>query len=183
MTSTELKIGQKIKALRLAEDLTQEELAIRAKLTKGFISQLENEQSSISVDSLSDLLDALGITLRDFFSDSDTPQVVFAPDERVEVDGLGSGLYQLLVPHSTTLTMDPVILELEPTEGLDEVSPYSGEQFGYVLRGAIVLRIGNKKYQVRKNHCFYFRCDKPHQITNEGSSPATLLLVTTPPQM
>ncbi|MCK4606862.1 MAG: helix-turn-helix transcriptional regulator, partial [candidate division Zixibacteria bacterium] len=65
-----MKIGEKIKALRLSSDLTQEELANRAGLSKGFISQLENDQTSIQIDSLADILEALSVSLSDFFSDS-----------------------------------------------------------------------------------------------------------------
>ena len=78
----ELKIGEKIKALRLASELTQAELADRARLTKGFISQLENDQTSISVDSLADILGALGVSLAEFFSDSSDVKVVFSPGSR-----------------------------------------------------------------------------------------------------
>ncbi|MCK4632360.1 MAG: helix-turn-helix domain-containing protein, partial [candidate division Zixibacteria bacterium] len=76
-----MRIGQKIKVLRQRSDLTQEELANRAGLTKGFISQLENEQSSIQIDSLADLLEALGVSLSEFFADGDKTKVVFAPSE------------------------------------------------------------------------------------------------------
>ena len=41
-----MEIGNKIKQLRLQCDLTQEELANRCELTKGYISQLENELTS-----------------------------------------------------------------------------------------------------------------------------------------
>ena len=60
--------------MRLASDLTQEELANRAKLTKGFISQLENEQTSISLDSLADILDALGISIPAFLPKKKDPR-------------------------------------------------------------------------------------------------------------
>ena len=63
----ELNIGQKIMAMRLASDLTQEELAIRAGLTKGFISQLENDQTSIQIDSLADIVEVFGMTMSEFF--------------------------------------------------------------------------------------------------------------------
>ena len=85
-----LRTGSKIKSLRLASELTQEELANRARLTKGFISQLENDQTSISLDSLADILDALGVSLSEFFSDSAEAQIVFHPSERVAVDGMGA---------------------------------------------------------------------------------------------
>ena len=73
------ELGKKIKSLRLTSELTQEELANRAKLTKGFISQIENEnfETSISLESLSDILDALGVSLTDFFKETKEPQIVF----------------------------------------------------------------------------------------------------------
>ena len=55
----ELSIGERIKVLRQAKDLTQEELGTRAGLTKGFISQVERNLTSLSVESLIGILDAL----------------------------------------------------------------------------------------------------------------------------
>ena len=63
-----MEIGNKIKQLRLQCDLTQEELANRCELTKGYISQLENELTSPSIATLMDILSALGTNLKDFFS-------------------------------------------------------------------------------------------------------------------
>ena len=59
-------IGDKIKELRLQCDLTQEELANRCELTKGYISQLENDLTSPSIATLIDILSALGTTLKVF---------------------------------------------------------------------------------------------------------------------
>ena len=64
-----MEIGNKIKQLRLQCDLTQEELANRCELTKGYISQLENELTSPSIATLCDILSALGTNLKDFFGD------------------------------------------------------------------------------------------------------------------
>ena len=67
-----MEIGQKIKELRLRAGLTQGELADRCELTKGYISQLENDLTSPSIASLKDILQTLGSTLTDFFaSDED----------------------------------------------------------------------------------------------------------------
>ena len=61
-----MKIGARIKDLRTLCGLTQEELAARCELTKGYISQIENDLTSPSISTLTDLLDALG-TDKDFF--------------------------------------------------------------------------------------------------------------------
>ena len=178
-----LKIGEKIKALRLSSDLTQEELANRAGLSKGFISQLENEQTSIQIDSLADILEALSVSLSDFFSDSDEERAVYRPSERVAVEGSGVHRFELLVPGSTNNLMDPIMLHLKPGESLEERDPHPGEQFGYVLQGTATLRIGKKSFKVPGKHCFYFESNKPHQIGNEGGRDVSLLWITTPPQM
>ena len=86
----ELKIGAKIRRLRAANNLTQEELALRADLTKGFISLIERDETSISLDSLGALLEVFGITFADFFTmeaEETEERVVFTRDERVEITG------------------------------------------------------------------------------------------------
>ena len=60
-----MNIGGKIKELRVAKNLTQEELADRTELSKGFISQLERDLTSPSIATLMDILQALGTDLKD----------------------------------------------------------------------------------------------------------------------
>jgi len=176
-------IGEKIKALRLASDLTQAELADRAQLTRGFISQVENDQSSINLDSLIDILEVLGVTPNEFFSETEGPAVVYRPGDRVRVEGKGAGRFELLMTGSTNNIMDPIFLELQPGEHLEMQDPMPGEQFGFVLKGTVLLKIDGKTYKVPREHCFYFKSDHRHQIGNAGERVASLLWVTTPPQM
>lgn len=179
----DLRIGEKIKAMRLASELTQAELADRAKLTKGFISQLENEQTSISVDSLADILHALGVSLSEFFSDDGDTRAVFGPDDRVAIERRGVTNFEMLVPGSTNNIMDPIMVTLAPGESLEKQGPLPGEQFGYVLDGTATLTLKKKRHTVAANHCFYFRADRPHQIRNDGKTKLHLLWVTSPPLM
>ena len=64
-----MQIGKKIKKLRNLCNLTQEELANRTELTKGYISQLENDLVEPSISTLEDIVNALGTNLGDFFKD------------------------------------------------------------------------------------------------------------------
>ena len=63
-----IDIGDKIKRTRLKLGLTQEELAARTELSKGFISQLERNLTSPSIATLIDILEALGTDIADFFT-------------------------------------------------------------------------------------------------------------------
>mgnify|MGYP006376251923 CR=1 FL=1 len=62
-----MDLGGKIKQMRNQKGLTQEELADRCELTKGYISQLENNLNSPSIATLTDILSALGSNLSEFF--------------------------------------------------------------------------------------------------------------------
>ena len=63
-----MDIGEKIKDMRIELGLTQEELADRAELSKGFISQMERNITSPSISTLEDVLLALGSDLSSFFA-------------------------------------------------------------------------------------------------------------------
>ena len=78
-----MKIGNKIKALRIQKNLTQEELADRCELSKGFISQLERDLTSPSIATLIDILQCLGTDLREFFNDTVEEQIAFHETELV----------------------------------------------------------------------------------------------------
>ena len=62
-----MNLGNKIKERRVLLQLTQQELANRCELTKGYISQLENDSVSPSLETLEIILDVLGISLSEFF--------------------------------------------------------------------------------------------------------------------
>jgi transcriptional regulator with XRE-family HTH domain len=178
-----LEIGQKIKALRMASELTQSELAARARLTKGFISQFERDQTSISLDSLLDILDALGVTITEFFGDLGQAPKVFSPKDRIEVEEKKISRFEILVPGSTNNLMDPIMITLEPGEQLDHDEPHAGEEFGYVFSGTLTLIFGKKTHKIPPRHCFYFEADQSHQLVNRGKAKVNFLWVTSPPQM
>ena len=178
-----LEVGSKIKNLRLSADLTQAELAARAQLTKGFISQLENGQTDIALESLNGILEALGVSLSEFFSDHSSEKVVYSPTERVALADRGAKVFELLVPGSTNNEMDPVFVTLNKGEALETEEAHEGEEFGYVLSGKLSLQLAKKLYHIPARSCFYFESNKPHRLSNKGSGAVSFIWVSSPPQM
>ena len=76
-----INIGERIKQYRVLTGLTQEELADRTELSKGFISQVERDLTSPSIATLMDILQALGITVSEFFNEEQEPQIVFGKED------------------------------------------------------------------------------------------------------
>jgi transcriptional regulator with XRE-family HTH domain len=177
-----LKIGERLKRLRIINSLTQEELASRADLTKGFISQLENDATSPSIATLKDILDVFGVSMQEFFSDTtDAEDIVYGKDARVQASNDEKIKVELLVPGAQNREMDPVLVTLAPGEEMDEQQFHEGEEFGFVLLGKVQLKLDEKLHTVRKDECFYFSSDKKHSVKNIGKGPARILWVVTPP--
>ena len=76
-----VEIGQRIKQLRVMKGLTQEELADRAELSKGFISQVERDLTSPSIATLMDILQCLGVSVSEFFTEEPEEQIVFTKED------------------------------------------------------------------------------------------------------
>ncbi len=72
-----MEIGKRIKHMRKQKGLTLDELASRSELSKGFLSQLENDLTSPSITTLDDILEALGSSLSEFFSEDKDERTVF----------------------------------------------------------------------------------------------------------
>ncbi len=175
------EIGIKIKRLRVLCQLTQEELANRCELTKGYISQLENDLTSPSISTLTDILNALGSNLKDFFDDSDEDErIVFTIDDYFEkVDSEHTMTW--LVPNSQKNEMEPVIVTVNPRCSMTVDMPHEGQEFGYVLEGEIIVVVGNKSYPCKKGETFYFTTDKNHYIKNIKDELAKVIWVSSPP--
>ncbi len=177
-----MEIGRKLKELRMSKGLTQEELADRAELSKGFISQLERDLTSPSIATLVDILQCLGTDLKDFFCDVSDDQVVFHETDYFEkTDTELKNTIQWIIPNAQKNIMEPIRLTLEPGGSTYPDIPHEGEEFGYVLSGSITIHLGQKSYKAKKGEAFYFTPNTQHYITANGRTGASLIWVSTPP--
>lgn len=175
-----MELGKKIRQMRNQKNLTQEELADRCELTKGYISQLENDLNSPSIATLTDILAALGSNLSEFFREEAEEKIVFSKNEFIEKDSDGV-LWNWLIPNAQKNMMEPVLVELfEGAETTQDV-PHEGEEFGYVLEGKITILLGNTHHVCKKGEAFYYSAGKPHSILNKGKGKAKFLWISTPP--
>jgi len=174
-------IGERIRMMRQAKSLTQEELASRAGLTKGFISQVERNVTSLSVESLLGILDALDQKASTFFDEAFHEKIVFGAEDWVELEKDDVSSFQILVPAAQNRLMDPALLSLNPGEKTEDEDPHEGEEFGVVVSGSIEVTLGVKTYKVRKGECFYFKASKKHYLANRRKMRASVLWVSSPP--
>ena len=177
-----MKIGEKIRRLRVQNSLTQEELADRCELTKGFISQVERDLTSPSIATLMDILEGLGTNLKDFFNEIEDEKIVFSKDDAFVTENEDlKYILKWIIPNAQKNLMEPILIELEAGGRTKEDSPHEGDEFGYVVNGSIFIYIGSEKYKVRKGESFYYKANSNHYISNAGKTRATIIWVSTPP--
>ena len=175
-----MEIGTKIKALRLKNNLTQEELADRCELTKGYISQLENDLTNPSIGTLNDILVVLGGNLGEFFRNEETEQLVFRKEDYFTKD-YGDSTTTWLVPSAQKNAMEPIVIELNEMGSKETDMPHEGEEFGFVVNGKIKLTVGRRTFTAEKGETFYYKADKKHSIENISDKKSTVLWISCPP--
>lgn len=175
-----MELGIKIKQRRTKLMLTQEELANRCELTKGYISQLENDKVSPSIETLVHILEVLGTNLSDFFHEEQVEQIVYNEQAHYEKEFDGY-LQTWLVPSSQEKMMEPILVKINPGATTFKDYPHSGEEFGYVIKGTIKVVYGKTERKCRAGEAFYFPANETHYIENNSKSEAVIIWVSTPP--
>jgi transcriptional regulator with XRE-family HTH domain/KaiC/GvpD/RAD55 family RecA-like ATPase len=173
------EVGTNIKELRVEAGMSQKELADRVELTPSYISQLESNQISPSLNSFVQICNALGVAPGAVFEKKGTEDVRWLiRKERIfsslflAEDGLN--VYRIVKNGN----MSGAIFVLEPhAETERPLLPEAGSKLVYVLKGDISVVIGNKGKKLRPGDSVYLKEEIPSRWKNEGGDKAELLLL------
>jgi len=174
-----MEIGRKLRRLRKSRALTLEEVAQRANLTKGFLSQIERDKASPSVAALKQILDVLGEDLSTFFQDAGEPEKnVFRVEEREILDEEIPGvLIESLAPDIQYREMDPLLITLDKGARITDDDLDEEEVFGFVMEGNAWLTIEGEDHQLKKGDTFYLFPETEFVIENRSKERAQILIV------
>ena len=178
-----MEIGDRIRRLRLQRGLTQEELADRCELSKGFISLLERDLTTTTLDTFGDILESLGTDFASFFAKSHDDKLVFGEEDvfvKEDPEEL-RGCIRWLIPSAQKNNMEPILVEIGQGGTTAKDDPHEGEEFGYVLSGTATLILGDREEKIGTGESFYFKPTAPHRIANTDKDLCKILWVSTPP--
>ena len=187
-----MDIGGRLRAVRETRGLSQRDLAGRAGLTNGAISLIEQNKSSPSVASLKRLLDAIPMTMSEFFSeveDSGTPKYFYGWDEFVELSpqdmGLGDGAARVSLRQLGDASKHSlqVLYETYPA-GADtgpDLLSHEGEEAGVVIRGIIEISVADQIRVLNPGDGYLFDSRLPHRFRNIGTADCVIVSACTPP--
>jgi transcriptional regulator with XRE-family HTH domain len=178
-----IQISNRIKDKRREKNITVQELASRANVSKGLISQIENSRTIPSLIVLIDIIKALEIDLNVFFKDIDAgknfPLIIRRQSEyhHFEKEHAEGFHYQRIFTQSIkNSTVDIVILELEPDASRPQVETEAYE-YKYILNGTIEYQLGEDTYTLNQGDSMLFDGRIPHTPKNKGIEKASMLVV------
>jgi len=178
----ELKIGRKIRQIRLQNTLTLEKVAESTGFTKSYLSMVESGKKSPPIATLSKIARALSVDIAAFFEqkrpEDHITWVRKGKGKVVVRDGTIFGYrYESIAPTKRRKKMEPFIITLPSYSKEEDMFDHEGEELIYVLEGRTNFFYGDKKYSLRDGDCIYFDSSIPHRGEGVGKKPAKALVV------
>jgi transcriptional regulator with XRE-family HTH domain len=197
-------LGSRIRDERRKRKLTLEVLSQKTELSKSFLSQIERGLAQPSISSLKRISREFGMSVVDLFTSESAPedqggavpspqkngqsyvdqvQVVRA-NRRKRLTLPGSYVsYDLLTP-DLNRQVEVMFMRINPGEhsGEEPMVDLPGEKFGYVLKGQLEAKMGEKVYQLAAGDSIYFPAHFPHSWKGLGEDSIEVLWVLTPPR-
>ncbi|RUM99541.1 cupin domain-containing protein [Pseudaminobacter arsenicus] len=185
--SADLWLGLQVRAMRKSAGLSLKELAEKAGLSIGMISQIERGAASPSIRSLRQISEALKVPTSLFFQEGDIPpaneigRIVRNNARRIMMLRQNGVSKELLTPDFSG-TVELLLIRLEPggTSG-PEYYTHKGEEAGLVLCGAIKLWVEEDSYILKAGDSFRFKSTLPHRYCSASDEVTEVLWVDTPP--
>ena len=185
-----MDIGERLRSLREEHGLSQRELAARAGLTNGTISLIEKNTTSPSVASLKSLLDAIPISMADFFSppdaDTDKPAYFFKAHQFHEIAPQDANPRPHVSLRQLGRASEHALQLLHETypPGADtgpEWLSHTGEEAGIVVKGQVEVTVNGDVAVLEHGDGYIFDSRLPHRFRNVGEDDCEVISACTPP--
>jgi len=172
-------IGTHLRQLRLGRGLSLAQVAKAVDISVGFLSALERSHMRASVGTLRKLARFYKTNILDFFDPAESKSPLVSPENRKVLEA-GPGVRMELLAWGNTV-MEPHLFRVAPGAGSGDSYSQEGEEFRYILRGALMITLESEEYRLKAGDSFYFESATPHHWKNPGRSETWLLWINTPP--
>ncbi len=178
-----LLLGDKIKTKRTQKNVTLEQLALKAGVSKGLISQIENNRTVPSLPVLFNIIHSLEEDLRTFFEDmhdsignSHVLIIRKGAEKTFEKEAVKGFTYKRILTRSvSSQATDVVLLELKKGASRKQMIRTDAYECKYILKGEIEYQVGKETFVLQDGDTLFFDGRTPHRLKNIGASQATIL--------
>ncbi|MGC8530543.1 MAG: cupin domain-containing protein [Acidiphilium sp.] len=183
-TSEETAVGARLKRMRQVFGLTQRELARRAGVTNGAISLIEQGRVSPSISSLKKILDGIPMSLAEFFTlDLTAPEdVFFAAADLTEIAFEEQISFRMVGRRLKDRALQMLHETYRPGADTGEAMlRHDGEEVGIVVRGRLLVTVGDQEQALGAGDAYYFSSRIPHRFRNPFDELCEVISANTPP--
>lgn len=186
MPDTDIKIGERIKELRLMRGMSTEDVSLKSGISESTLSGIENHLISPPLGNIISLANAFEVSVGEFFGDSaDSPFCIVRSDDRKTVSRFDSAentscgySYQSLGHKKKNRQMEPFLVTLTPGDASSvEPNQHVGEEIIFVLEGKIRVSLADHTDILNPGDSIYYDSSLPHILSCLGDEAATILAV------
>jgi len=181
-TTADTVVGARIRQFRAARKMSLRQLADRAGISPGFLSQVERGQVNASVGTLRRLAQSLGIVLPDLFTDDEVSDVRIlrkAARPTIEVSELSS---KYLLSQKPLRNLEVYAGELSPGSSAGEAYVHGdAQEILIVVAGTPTLELDGERYLLEPGDSAEYRTSMPHTVHNLSDAPVELIWIVSPP--
>jgi transcriptional regulator with XRE-family HTH domain len=174
------QLGRRIRTLRTERGLTLTGLAARVGITRSFLSSVERGVAYPSLVVLRSIAAALEVPVFLLFTAPEANGIVVRKDARKVIRPPGAPVSYELVSPDLRHKIEMIIVRLKP--GLDSAAmAHEGEECALVLRGRVVMTVGDVEYELNEGDSIYYDSGLPHKARAAGDQPAEIVSAISPP--
>lgn len=177
-----VQITNKLKDIRKEKNITLQDLAESAGVTKGMLSQVENNRTIPSLTVFLNIIKSLKVDINDFFQDFNTnkeSKVIFKKKEQYQPfqkeNAIGFHYQRIMSSTINEYHVDFVLLTLLPDARRPMVQTDAFE-FKYLLKGNIEYTVGEEVFLMEAGDAIFFDATEPHNLKNMGDTEAQMLV-------
>ncbi|MEE8592704.1 MAG: cupin domain-containing protein [Candidatus Bipolaricaulota bacterium] len=177
-------IGARLRAVRKGKGWTLEVLGSKSGLSTGFLSQVERDLTTLSIVSLSAICRALSVPIESLFSSSrpigEAPSAVTRADRQLHIQIGGSPItYRYLSGQLPDSPIEELLIAEFPPQCDQQGSSHEGQEFGYVLRGSLVLDVQDEQYELKAGDSYRVEASQSHGYRTSADEGADVLMAVT----
>ncbi|MCK2034908.1 XRE family transcriptional regulator [Microbacterium sp. SSW1-49] len=175
-------LGARVRELRTLRQMSTRELARRASISAGYVSQIENGQANTSLDVVRRIAAAVGIPWTELFSAQPAVGTVLRRGERPMLSS-GNSVRHFSITQPPLGNVEVLTSEYEPGhgEGGENYTHGDSQEVCVILRGKFRFNLGDQEFILEPGDSIDYRTSTPHSIVNVGDSVGEALWVVTPP--
>lgn len=175
------EISAKIRNLRKEKDLTLKDLSEKTGLSVSFLSQIENGSSSLAITSLKKIAEALNVAIEYFFKTPEIHNFLVKSDEEkpFKIEGSNSQFVRISGDFPGR-KIESMLIIIPPEQMHGTKFNHPGEEFVYVLEGALIVNLAGTDYLVKAGDSIQYPSTTDHSWINPLNQETKLLSVVTP---